>query len=83
MSPKKKKKVKITITPEKIARAFDKLNRQAIEITFEVDEIKKFVTEAITVFVSDTRFLVDQIAILAERLAELENLALEKSKETE
>ncbi len=81
MSPKKKK-TKITITPEKVARAFEKLNRQITEITFEVDEIKKFVTEAITMFVSDTRFLADQIAILTERLAELESLALEKKKET-
>jgi len=79
----RKKEKKPVITPEKVASAFEKLNKQAAEIAFDFDEIRKFVMEAIQMFISNTRFLTDQIAILAERFAELETLAQKRTEEKE
>jgi len=79
----KKKEKRPVITPDRVANAFEKLNKQAAEIAFDFDEIRKFVMEAIQMFISNTRFLTDQIAILAERFAELETLAQKRMEEKE
>lgn len=71
------KKKKAKVTPDKVEKAFNALRKKINNLNFELDDIKKFVTEAISIFITDTRYLRDQIMILAERLAELEEMANE------
>lgn len=82
MSPSKKKK-KYELTPDKVKAAFDRLNKRATELSLELDDIAKFVREAVSAFVSDVKIMTDELAILVERVGELEKMALERKKETQ
>lgn len=73
--PKKDKEPSIVV--EHIANVLENTRKIAENISMDIDNIKRFVGEVIGVFVADTRFIKDQLLILAQRLAELEEMAYE------
>ncbi|MCR8487803.1 MAG: hypothetical protein NDP22_05305 [Crenarchaeota archaeon] len=79
MNPRKKRKARIT--PERIKTAFERLNKRLTELSLEVADIAKFVQESVSLFASDARFVADELALLAERIGELERMLLEKKEE--
>jgi len=72
---KKKKKEEKKLTVERVEKAFEKLAQMSEEVSMEIDSVKRFVREVLNIFITDTRFIKDQLLLLAHRLAELEEMA--------
>lgn len=77
--PKKDKEPSVVV--DHISTVLDNTRKIAENIGMDIDSIKRFVREVISVFVTDTRFIKDQLLILAQRLAELEEMAYEFAAE--
>ena len=75
--PKKKEKKDDTVL-EHLSRILEEARSTAQSVDMEVEDIKRFVSEVINMFVTDARVIRDQLLLMAYRVAELENMAYEK-----
>jgi len=76
----KKESEDSSVVIEHITSVLESTRKTAENIDIDIDSIKRFVKEVVGVFITDTRFIKDQLLILAQRLAELEELAYEFSE---
>jgi len=80
--PKKKAKTDEVVL-EHIARVIEEMKEIANNIDMEIDNIKRFANEVVSIFATDSRYIKDQLLLMAQRIAELERMAYEFSPKKE
>jgi len=76
----KKKKSGDDLVLEHISNVIEEMKSIADNIDMEVDNIKRFANEVVGIFATDSRYIKDQLLLLAQRVAELEKMAYEFSE---
>ena len=72
-----KNKKEAKLTEEKIEKAIKFLRQQIVNLFEEIDNIKRFAQEVISMFIQNVRYMKDELLLLAQRIAELETMAYE------
>ncbi len=76
----KKKDRSHDLVLEHIANIVKEMRQTADNIDMEIDNIKRFANEVVGIFATDSRYLKDQLLLMAQRVAELEKMAYEFSE---